>query len=111
MKEAMWKVDESGEFRFSDATNPGQLVFFAKSPDASVLRRAIVDRFAGKEATVREIEEFVLAATPFRETHYKRQVLHMLETAVPPVVTAVNPPLSRKIGTYPDVNLRLRFMK
>jgi len=76
MKEAMWKVDESGEFRFSDATNPSQLVFFAKSPDASFLRRAIVGRFAGKETTVREIQEYVLAETPFRETHYKRQVLH-----------------------------------
>lgn len=111
MKEAMWKVDTSGEFRFSDATNPGQLVFFAQSPDASVLRRAIVDHFAGKEPTVRLIEEFVLAATPFRETHYKRQVLHGLETAVPPVVTAVNPPRGRKIGTYSDGNLRLRFAK
>src|SRR5579859_472831 len=28
MKEAMWKTDESGEFRFSDATDPNQLVLF-----------------------------------------------------------------------------------
>jgi three-Cys-motif partner protein len=28
MKEAMWKVNPEGEFRFSDATNPDQLVLF-----------------------------------------------------------------------------------
>jgi hypothetical protein len=32
MKEAMWKVDESGEFRFSDATDPDQLVLFEEAP-------------------------------------------------------------------------------
>jgi hypothetical protein len=104
MTEAMWKVDESGEFRVSDATNPGQLVFFAKAPDAAVLCRVILERFAGKEAIVREIEEFVLAATPFRETHYNRQVLHGLETSVPSLVAAVNPPLRRKVGNCPDDN-------
>jgi hypothetical protein len=30
MKEAMWKADESGEFRFSDATDPNQLVIFER---------------------------------------------------------------------------------
>jgi hypothetical protein len=29
----MWKVDESGEFRFSDATNPNQRVLFEKKPE------------------------------------------------------------------------------
>ena len=38
MKEAMWKVDESGEFRFSDATDPHQAVLFGRAP--GVLRAA-----------------------------------------------------------------------
>src|SRR5215510_3563691 len=79
MKEAMWKVDQSGEFRFSDATNPAQTLLFEPAPDFSALRRAIVERFAGVETTVAEVEGFVLAETPFRETHYKKQVLAELE--------------------------------
>ncbi len=38
MKEAMWKVDESGEFRFSDATDPNQFVLFEKAPSLQTLR-------------------------------------------------------------------------
>ena len=32
MKEAMWTIDPSGEFRFSDATNSKQLVLFEIDP-------------------------------------------------------------------------------
>jgi len=78
MKDAMWRVDQTGEFRFSDATNHAQMLLFG-APNFGDLERRIVERFRGAEATVAEIEEFVLADTPFRETHYKRQVLAKLE--------------------------------
>jgi three-Cys-motif partner protein len=110
MKEAMWKVDESGEFTFSDATNPNQLVLFAKAPGFDVLRRQILDRFGGRETTVGEVEEFVLAETAFRESHYKVQVLKPMEVAEPPQLEVVGAPKSRKRGTYGDPSLRLRFL-
>lgn len=109
MKEAMWKVDESGEFTFSDATNPNQLVLFAKTPRYEVLRQEILERFGGREATVGEIEEFVLANTAFREIHYKQKVLKPLETADPPQLEMVNPPKGRRRGTYGNESLRFRF--
>ena len=109
MKEAMWKVDEAGEFRFSDATDPNQAVLFEKSPNFDMLKRQILQRFGGREATVGEIEEFVLTETAFRETHYKRQVLKPLEGANPPMIEAVDPPPGRRSGTYGDKSLRLRF--
>lgn len=110
MKEAMWSVDESGEFTFSDATNPNQLVLFEKKPNFLVLRQQIAARFAGREATVGEVEEFVLAETAFRETHYKRHVLKPMELAEPPQLEAIDPPKGRKRGTYGDPGLRLRFL-
>lgn len=109
MKEAMWKVSEAGEFRFSDATNPNQTVLFEYSPDFGALRRQILRRFGGQEATVGEIEEFVLTKTAFRETHYKVQVLKPLENDG--VVEAINPPPGRKSGTYGKKSLRLRFRR
>jgi three-Cys-motif partner protein len=110
MKEAMWKVDVSGEFTFSDATNPDQLILFAKEPRLDVLKLAITERFGGRETTVGEVEEFVLAETPFRETHYKARVLRPMELADPPQLEAVNPPSGRRRGTYPHKSLRLRFL-
>jgi three-Cys-motif partner protein len=105
MKGAMWSVDQTGEFRFSDATNQAQMLLFGK-PNYADLHRRIVDRFVGSEATVDEIEEFVLADTPFRETHYKRQVLAKLEASGDIEVVAA--PLSRRKNSFP-AGLRYRF--
>ena len=109
MKEAMWKVDEKGEFRFSDATDPDQPLLFNEEPQFDVLRHQLLSRFGGQEASVGEIEEFVLAETAFRESHYKGHVLKPLESADPPMIEAVDPPARRRFGTYADKSLRLRF--
>ena len=110
MKDAMWKVDESGEFVFSDATDSSQLVLFAKEPHYQTLRRQISSRFRGRETTVGEVEEFVLAETAFRETHYKRQVLQPMELCEPAELEAINPPVDRRRGTFGDKSLRLRVL-
>ncbi|MBK9034381.1 MAG: three-Cys-motif partner protein TcmP [Myxococcales bacterium] len=107
MKEAMWKVDESGEFRFSDATNPAQVLLFEKQPDFLELRRQLLARFGGKTVTVGEVEEFVLAETSFRETHYKKRLAELEDEGQ---LVAVNPPTSRRKRSYPDPLLVLRFL-
>ncbi len=109
MKEAMWKVDESDEFTFSDATDLNQAVLFEPEPRCDLLKRRILDRFGGRGTTVGEIETFVLAETAFRETHYKRHVLRPLELGIPPIIEAIDPPAGRKRGTYGDKALKLLF--
>jgi hypothetical protein len=106
MKEAMWRVDESGTYTFSDATDPDQSVLFTAEPDRRLLTRLIVDKFASVETTPNEIERFVIHHTPFRETHDKK-VLQALEEAGQMV--PVNPPEKRRRGTYADFNLKLSF--
>ncbi len=108
MKESMWKV--SGEFTFSDATDPNQLILFAKEPRFDELRSQILNRFREREATVEEVERFVVTETAFRETHYKKQVLTPLELANPPGLQVINPPQGRKRGQYGDPSMRLRFL-
>ena len=110
MKASMWKVDRSGEFTFSDATDPNQLTLFGSTPDFKALSDAIRLEFSGRVATVREIEEYVLEQTAFRETHYKAQVLRKLERMHPPLLEVINPPPTRRIGTYADVDLKLKFL-
>ncbi|NQW24570.1 MAG: three-Cys-motif partner protein TcmP [SAR202 cluster bacterium] len=110
MKEAMWRLDASGEFRFSDATDPQQLVLFSKEPQYDLLKDLVIKRFQGLETTVAVVEEFVVTETPFRETHYKTQVLKPLELSNPPGLLVVNSPAGRRPGTYSDRNLRLRIL-
>jgi three-Cys-motif partner protein len=109
MKEAMWKVDESRGFRFSDATaGASQLALpFTSSPYFPALRRDIIARFAEQTPTVAEIEEFVLAETPFRETHYKKHVLAELEREG--AVVPLDPKPGRRRGTYGELGMKLRF--
>jgi hypothetical protein len=70
------------------------------------LSRLILNGFAGKETIVKEVEQFVVCETPFRETHYKK-VLKDLEEAGQ--VAAVDPPAKRKSGQFGDPNMMLRF--
>lgn len=107
MKEAMWKVDESGEFRFSDATNPRQTLLFSPQPNFGALRASIIRKFQGTEVTIAEIEDFVLASTPFRTTHYKKQVLAELEREGK--IAVVNPKPGRKARSFGDPDMMLRF--
>jgi three-Cys-motif partner protein len=107
MKEAMWKADESGEFRFSDATDPNQLVLFEKAPKLPALEAQLLTTFSGREVSVGDIEAFVLTETAFRESHYKG-ILKALETEKT-LLTVINAPPGRRTGTFADKSMRVRF--
>lgn len=106
MKHAMWKIDPSGAYDFSDTTNPNQAVLFTPEPDAIILRREIITMFTGQTATVRQVEDFVIAKTAFHSGHYKH-ILKSMEREGR--LIAVLPPAKRKSGTYPDKSMLLRF--
>jgi three-Cys-motif partner protein len=107
MKEAMWKVDESGEFRFSDATDPNQLVLFESAPNFRALREQILAACSGRDISVGDIENFVVVDTAFRESHYKR-VLKALETETGQLKIMRAAP-SRKTGTFGDPDMIVRI--
>jgi hypothetical protein len=108
MKEAMWKIDEAGLFHFSDATDPTQSVLFEAMPNVTDLRGRLLAAFGGKAASIQEIEDFVLSRTPFRETHFKRQLLAPMEKAIPAEIEILSAPPGRKRGQYP-LGTTIRF--
>jgi three-Cys-motif partner protein len=78
MKDAMWKLDPGGGFKFSDRM-AGVDVLFTLDPDLRPLRADLLDRFAGSSGvTVADIEWHALLYTPYRKTHV-RPVLRQLE--------------------------------
>jgi len=106
MKEAMWRVDPGGGRKFSDMTNPHQLVLLQPEPDRKLLRRQIVEHFKAKRVCVSDIEEFVLERTAFHAGHYKK-VLAELEDAGQ--ITAISPPQARRKGTFPQPAMLIEF--
>jgi three-Cys-motif partner protein len=107
MKEAMWKADESGEFRFSDATDPNQFVLFQKAPQLPTLQTQIVAEFSGKQVPVADIEKFVLVKTAFRESHYKG-ILKALEREG--LLTPIDAGPGRRVGTFPNPAMMVYFV-
>ena len=77
MKEAFWKVDESSGYRFSDATNPDQLVLF-EIDDTPSLAKDIHNHFMDQKVSVAQVKAYVEDQTPFIATHM-RNALILLE--------------------------------
>lgn len=79
MKEAMWKVDRFGDYRFSDATDPNQtLLFSAPTTEPLVEELSAAFRHAG-QIPVSRIETHVEDDTAYLRKHMG-EVLQQLET-------------------------------
>jgi three-Cys-motif partner protein len=105
MKAAMWSVDPTGAYRFSDATDPSQLTLFTPQPDYGVLKSLIVRHFQGQDAPIEEIEQFVVVETAFRETHFRRRILTPMEKNGE--LSVVKTTRKRGIGYPPGTVIRL----
>ena len=103
MKNAMWSVDRSGNYRFSDMTRQDQPVLFEVAPDFTTLRKQVANKFRGEEVSPWQIEGFVTAETPFRKEHLRKGVLIPLEEEGSIEVTG-----RKRNRTYPKA-CRIKF--
>jgi len=104
MKGAMWSVDRSGGFEFSDkhANSLGKLFTYG---DAE-LGRDLVDALDGQTPTVGEVEEYVLVNTP--ACKYRRALGNIERTGR---LERVDSPKGRQGRAFDDKNLRVRFVR
>jgi three-Cys-motif partner protein len=77
MKEAFWRVDPSSGFRFSDATNPNQLILF-EVDESPKLAQQLKQRFHSQQLAIEDVRKFTEDETPFLRTHM-RAALTLLE--------------------------------
>ena len=82
MKQAIWKVDPLGGFKFKGGLL-NQFTFGSSVVDFSLLEHALLDRFSGKDwQTIETVEDFVKSdATHFHSGHLKRKTLRPMESA------------------------------
>lgn len=117
IKEAMWKVDETGSFEFSDATyNPSQATLFSKEPNYYYLKKIIVSNYKNKLVKIGDLEYFIITKTPFRETHYKSNILAKMEKMDKPElkrrcdVCLKNGSCKPRLGTFPSECCVIEFL-
>jgi three-Cys-motif partner protein len=105
MKKAMWYVDKTGSFRFSDRDNPSQLKLLEECFDQPWLAGELTTRLAGKSMAAIDVKEFVLAETP----------CYLFKTALTAMekgkrLTVVDAPLGRKPETFKELDaIKVRF--
>lgn len=79
MKRAMRKADPSGNFTFSDVTDPRQHVLFQPEIDTGALREMLLSNFAGRTVTVGELERFVAETDRYISTDLRTRTLVPME--------------------------------
>jgi len=100
MKDAMWKVDRTGLYRFSDLTNPHQvyLIDYETKPHWIPSAADMVhQKFRGQTVLEDDIHKFVVTETPFV---YRKSILQHLEKRSPPEIASVTCRKTRAL-TYP----------
>jgi len=104
MKRAMWAVDRSGGFEFSDrhAQSVGNLF---KYNDAE-LANTLIAALDGQTLAVGEIEEYVLVNTPAYK--YKRALSILERTGR---LEPVDSSEGRRMRTFNDKNMHVRFVR
>jgi three-Cys-motif partner protein len=104
MKEAMRKIDQSGSYRFSDASvGQSSLFRFDKPEDYSL---GLYERFRGRMVTYAQVAHFALNETPFTNP---KQMLRDLECTRGLIdeVTSTDP--KRRKGTFNEE--KISFIK
>jgi len=96
MKKAMWRVDQTGGFRFSDKDDPSQLNLFENYTDDSLAQDLIL-RLQEQKLTLLQVKEFVLTETPV--CLYKNALKLLEEKGL---LKVTNAPPGRRRGTFPD---------
>lgn len=104
MKKAMWSVDDSGCFQFSDKDDPRQFQLFENYSE-NHLALAIRQTFRGQTVSVKQVKEFVLTETP---AYLHRPGLKLLEGEN--FLVPIDPPGKRRKGTFPDDEMRVQIL-
>ena len=100
MKDAMWKLDPTGNYQFEARWRGRQVLF---SPNyIKDLEKEFIEEFKGREVSISEIENYVLTDTLYTKKHIKPTLKEMEGEGK---ISATN---RQKNKTYPS-STRIRF--
>ncbi|MCH7493995.1 hypothetical protein IIA16_04730, partial [bacterium] len=100
MKEAMWKTDDTGNFRFSDGIDPNQRVLFSNPPDIRLAEMLSQD-LAGRTMIWEEVSKHV-SPTVYLDKHAKAALRCLEKSGDITVASKKRDGSKRMMGTFPD---------
>lgn len=107
MKNAMWAIDPTGNYTFSDLSHSGQstLIDFAGF-DYSLIQNEL-RKLAGRKLTISEIEEYIAIKTPYTTNKLKTEVLKPMELRGE--LIPITPRRTQRIS-YPNDNFKVEIV-
>lgn len=109
MKEAMWKMDPDGEFKFSDATNPNQMFLFGTDTTSTLLDQMRAKFGGAGVVDCSDVRRFVEVETPYLSKHMNAALKQEEVRDGIAVEELQSNGKKRKKNTYPD-KVRFRFV-
>jgi len=100
MKEAMWRTDPDGEFRFADKTDPSQIVLLAEDP-TEPLKRYLLQVFGNRRVTGGEVLQTVVDDTVFLDKHTRKALAAIERAGQLQVEELKESGQKRRKGTFP----------
>jgi len=106
MKRAMWSVDPSGDYTFSDLSHPGQTTLMDFSGfDYSVIQKEL-KKLSSQELTIWEIRQYITLKTPYSTRKLRTEVLTPLELRGE--LIALSPRRTKRIS-YPSDKFKVKI--
>jgi three-Cys-motif partner protein len=107
MKDAMFRVDRSGNYLFADLSNPNQTFIMDYHKDYWIQQPAeeLFKEFKGRTVNLEQIIEFVYDKTSFV---FKKSILRYLEKLNPSRIVNVTNRKNPKLLSYPE-NCKITF--
>lgn len=102
MKEAMWRVDKEGDFQYSDATNPDQIVFFKMESFGDKVFNLIKKKYGAWKDDVIIIRKFIENETAFLSKHLNQALKFAEDNSLIEVDQLKKDGKKRRKGTFPD---------
>ena len=102
MKEAMWRVDKEGDFKFSDATNPEQIIMFEREDFGEEVLGLIKNKFGTGKNEVEILRKFVENETAFLSKHLNQALKFAEDNSLIEVDELKKDGSKRRKGTFPD---------
>lgn len=99
MKTAMWKVDERGQYKFSDRLGAAQTFIFNYSDPTFWIPRAakmVCERFQGRIVPIEDVREYVITETDFL---YRSAIMKYIEDHYHGKIIVEN---RLRKGSFPD---------
>lgn len=107
MKNVMWNVDSTGNYNFSDLSEPSQMTLIDYTSLNSLSRQKELEKLSGQTMTILDVRKHLTINTPYPTKRLKKDVLEPMEKSGK--IIPLTKRKTKRISYSPDNNFKIKF--